>query len=407
MAEFKYKARDSKGVMIEQTLVADNATSAREKLRAANLFVIDITEVKAGADIVAKLNEYLEKSKKVTLKDMTIFSRQFATMINAGVSMARALAVLADQSENTRLRQIVKQIKDDVEQGSELSAALGKHPDVFSTLYVSMVKAGEMSGALDDVLNRLAVFLEKQSKLANEVKSAMTYPVVVLVIAVGIFFALLLFILPIFAGMFKQMNAQLPAFTQALINLSTFVLQWWWLIILVIVGSIFAFRQYRKTPQGKYNVDKQMLRAPVFGPLIQKVAVARFTRTFGTLIKSGVPLISALEIVGLTAGNEVVAEAVVSVRGAVSEGQTLSVPLAETKIFPPMVTQMIAIGEETGALDEMLTKIADFYDDEVEAAIAAMTSLLEPLMIVGIGGMVGSIVVGMYLPIFSIIQQIK
>lgn len=335
MAEFKYKARDSKGVMIEQTLVADNATSAREKLRAANLFVIDITEVKAGADIVAKLNEYLEKSKKVTLKDMTIFSRQFATMINAGVSMARALAVLADQSENTRLRQIVKQIKDDVEQGSELSAALGKHPDVFSTLYVSMVKAGEMSGALDDVLNRLAVFLEKQSKLANEVKSAMTYPVVVLVIAVGIFFALLLFILPIFAGMFKQMNAQLPAFTQALINLSTFVLQWWWLIILVIVGSIFAFRQYRKTPQGKYNVDKQMLRAPVFGPLIQKVAVARFTRTFGTLIKSGVPLISALEIVGLTAGNEVVAEAVVSVRGAVSEGQTLSVPLAETKIFPP------------------------------------------------------------------------
>lgn len=407
MAEFKYKARDVKGVMVEKSVVADNATSAREKLRAANLFVIDIVEVKAGGDITARINEYLEKSKKITLKDMTIFSRQFATMINAGVSMARALAVLAEQTENTRLRKIIKSVKDDVEQGSELSAAMEKFPDVFSNLYTSMVRAGEMSGAMDEVLNRLAVFLEKQSKLANEVKSALTYPVAVLVIAVLIFFGLLLFILPIFAKMFAQMNAELPGFTQGLINMSNFVLKWWWLIIASIFGAIYAFNQYRKTKQGKYNVDKQMLKAPVFGPLIQKVAVARFTRTFGTLIKSGVPLISALEIVGKTSGNEVVSEAVTSVRGAVSEGQPLSTPLVETKIFPPMVTQMIAIGEETGALDEMLSKIADFYDDEVEASISAMTSMLEPLMIVGIGGMVGSIVVGMYLPIFTIIQQIK
>ncbi len=406
MPQFRYKARDANGKPLEAVMTAKNATEVRERLVQNKYFVLDITAIdEKASDPLAALNKMLEK--KVTTKDLTVFSRQLSTMTNAGVNIARALAILAMQTENPKLKKAIGELKIDVESGSELSAALAKHTDIFDKLYVSMVKAAEVGGIMDIVLNKLAELLEKKAKLESQVKSAMSYPVTVLVISIGIFIALLVFLLPIFAKMFKEMGAKLPGFTQALIDMSNFVISYWYIIIIVGVGGFIAFQQYAKTPKGKYNIDKQMMKAPILGDIIVKNAVASFTRTFGTLTKAGVNIIQALEIVGDTAGNEVMAEALNKVKAAVQGGSTLSKPLEETKVFPAMVSSMIAIGEETGALDEMLTKIADFYDSEVEAAVEALTSLLEPIMIVGVGGMVGSIVVGMYLPIFSIIQNIK
>jgi type IV pilus assembly protein PilC len=407
MAVFVAKVRDSKGQSVTKEIEATNITEVRGKLKEQGLFPMEISQKAQNASLIDTIKKRMEENKKVKLKDLTIFSRQFSTMINAGVSLVRTLNILADQATNPRFKQCISEIRTKVEEGNSLSDALRDYPRIFQKLYVSMVKAGETGGVLDEVLDRLATFLEKQAKLEGQIKSAMVYPVVVLVIATAIFFFLLTFVLPIFKDMFDSMNAELPAFTQMLINMSTIVRSKGIFVLLGIGGSVWSFKRFINTPFGRRWFDGVMLKAPVFGPLLRKTAVARFTRTLGTLLRSGVPLMQALEIVQDTAGNVLVAEAIAKVREAVREGEGLTKKLEETGIFPPMVTQMIAIGEETGAMDDMLSRIADFYDNEVEEAVKALTSLLEPLMMVGIGGMVGSIIIGMYLPMFSIIGAIQ
>ncbi|HEY9723240.1 MAG TPA: type II secretion system F family protein [Oscillatoriaceae cyanobacterium] len=415
---FEAKVKDKKGKVLTKTLQAPNIGAAKQKLRASKYVVVGIKPKDeyggdsggasggAAGDIQQKLNEILEGGVK--LKDLTIFSRQFSTMINAGVSMVRSLGILAEQSESAKLRRTLVAIKDQVEQGQPLSDSMAKYEKIFNNLYTGMVRAGEAGGVLDAVLGRVATFLENQNRLNSQVKSAMAYPLTVMTFALLISGVMLKFIVPMFAGMFAQMGAKLPAFTQMLVDLSDWMSSWQALVGLVVVGALaYAFIWFKSTPKGAFTIDQYALKLPVFGDLIRKVAVARFSRTLGTLLKSGVPLMGALEIVRDSIGNLVVAAAMEDVRISVSEGEGLYKPLERAGVFPPMVTQMVAIGEETGAIDAMLEKIADFYDEEVEAAVHGLTSMLEPLMMVLIGGIVGSIVVGMYLPIFSIVNKIK
>lgn len=412
---FEVKVKDKKGKVYFKTLQADDANAAKQKMKGGGYTVMGIKE-KGGEgggdaaggsnDFMAKFNEMMEPKPK--LKDLTVFSRQFATMINAGVSMVRSLGILAEQTESKKLGRALTAIKDQVEQGQPLSDSMAKYPKIFDNLYTGMVKAGEAGGVLDAVLGRVALFLENQNKLNSQVKGAMAYPITVGVFAVLISGVMLKFIVPMFAGMFEQMGAKLPAFTQLLVDLSNFMSTPPFLLVLIAIGGLaYGFGWYRNTPKGRFQTDKLFLKAPVFGDLMQKVAVARFSRTLGTLLRSGVPLMGALEIVRDSIGNTVIAAAMEDIRISVSEGEGLCKPLDKAKVFPAMVTQMVAIGEETGAIDAMLEKIADFYDEEVETAVHALTSMLEPLMMVVIGGIVGSIIIGMYLPIFDIVNKIK
>lgn len=406
---YEVKLKDRSGKVLTQVVKADNAAAARQKMRGKGQ-VMGIRE-KVGADPAAddfmtKLNELMEG--KVKLKAMMVFTRQFATMINAGVSMVRSLGILTDQTESLKLRKALAQTRDDVEQGVSLSDALAKHNKIFDNLYIGMVRAGEAGGMLDSVLSRVAGFLEAQNKLNNQIKSAMAYPITVCVFAGLITIGMLKFIIPMFASMFEEMGAKLPAFTQFLVDASNFMSSPGALVLLLVCGALaWGFFAFKKTPKGAFVVDQYALKLPLFGDIIRKASVARFSRTLGTLLKSGVPLLQALEIVRDSIGNLVVAAAMEDLRISVSEGESLAKPLEKAQVFPPMVVQMVAIGEETGAVDAMLEKIADFYDDEVENAVKALTSMLEPLMMVGIGGIVGSIIIGMYLPIFDIVNQIK
>lgn len=405
MPTYVCNVRDTRGKSSTKTIEAEGPDQVRKKLREQGLFVTGITEKTSTEEVAGGVAKKLKGKVKVKLKDKTVFSRQFATMIDAGVALVRTLNILSEQTENKRFAGVISQIKDKVEQGSSLSDAMKDYPTVFDKLYVSMVRAGETGGVLDEVLSRVAGFLEAQAKLMAQIKSAMTYPIAVLVIASGIFIFLMTFILPIFKDMFQQMGAKLPAFTEALINISNVMREQGVIVALCVGAGIFAFTKFIQTKGGRFWWDNVKLKAPIFGPLTRKVAVARFTRTLGTLLRSGVPLISSLEIVQDTAGNVHIANAVEKVRHAVLEGEGMTRPLETTGVFPPMVTQMISIGEETGAVDAMLERIADFYDSEVEAAVKALTSLLEPLMMVGIGGMVGSIIIGMYLPMFEMVGK--
>lgn len=407
MPVFVAKVRDAKGSSTTREVEATNINEVRSKLKEQGFFTTEITQKEAGGGILAAFGFGKKRGPKVKLKELTIFSRQFATMINAGVSLVRTLNILADQQTNKGFKDCIGGIRTKVEEGNSLSDALKEYPKVFQKLYSSMVRAGETGGVLDEVLERLATFLEKQAKLQGQIKSAMVYPIVVLFIATVIFIFLLVFVLPIFDEMFKSMNAELPAFTRMLLSMSDIVKNYGVYVFLIFCGIVWGFRKTIATEKGRYQFDKIMLKAPVFGSLIKKASVARFTRTLGTLLRSGVPLMGALEIVQDTSGNMIVSQAISKVREAVREGEGLTKKLEETGVFPPMVTQMISIGEETGAMDDMLSRIADFYDNEVEDAVKAMTSLLEPIMMVGIGGMVGSIIIGMYLPMFSVISAIK
>ncbi len=419
MPTYQCKVRDHRGEAFMKTMTGENAVEVRNRLREMGYMVVTpvtekrdnaLTSMNVGQNLkfLDQLNDYMANAGKVKLSDLTIFSRQFATMINAGVAMVRALHILSEQTKNPKLRKVILDLKTRVESGNSLSDSMSKHSTVFDKLFVGMVRAGEAGGVLDEVLLRVAAFQEASNKLQGQVKSAMTYPIVVSVMAVGIFVAMLVFILPVFANMFAQMNAKLPEYTQFLIDMSNMVRGPIGVgMFFGIVGFTMLFRRWAKTDHGKHFLDKHILNLPVLGPLVQKVSVARFTRTLGTLLRSGVPLLSALEIVRDSAGNTQVSGAVEDVRQAVREGEGITRPLEKAAIFPPMVTQMISIGEETGAIDSMLEKVADFYDEEVEAAVKSLTSLLEPLMMVGIGLLVGSIVVGMYLPIFSIINNVK
>jgi len=407
MPVFISKVRDSKGQSITKKIEAANIKDVRTKLREQGLYPMEISQSASAGGLGEMIAQKMDSFKKVDLKDMTIFSRQFSTMINAGVSLVRALNILSDQTTNPKFKRIILEVKTKVEEGNSLSDALKDYPKVFSKLYVSMVRAGEIGGVLDEVLNRLAGFLESQAKLEGQIKSAMVYPIVVSVIAGGIFMFLLIFVLPIFQEMFDAMNAKLPAFTAMLIAMSKGVRSQGPIVVGAVIAFVIAFKKFAKTKAGIIWLDDVALKLPVFGPLIKKSSVARFTRTLGTLLRSGVPLMGALEIVMDTSGNYHISTAIGRVRDAVREGEGLTQKLEEVAIFPAMVTQMIAIGEETGSMDDMLERIADFYDNEVEEAVKALTSLLEPLMMVGIGGMVGSIIIGMYLPMFSIIGAIK
>ena len=409
MPQFKYKARDENGKLIENVTVSDSLVDLRTQLKEKGLYLIEAedAEKQAGGILDLDLNEFLGKYAKVKLKDMVVFNRQFSALINAGVAMMRALTLMADQADNPKLRMILNEVKSDVEQGVSLSDAFARHPETFDALYVSMIRAGETGGVLDEVLNRIAKFMEDRARLVSQVKAALTYPAIVTVLAMIIFFIMLTFVLPKFSQLFGRLGGELPAYTQFLINISQFLRSAWLLVLIVaVIGLVFLFKQIYATDTGRYHIDKISLKLPVFGDLLKKVAIARFTRTFGTLVRSGVPILNSLEIVEESAGNAVLARIVSEVREEVTQGGSISDPLSRSELFPMMVVSMIAIGEETGELDAMLSKIADFYDMEVEAAVNALTSLLEPLMIVVLGGLVGAVIVGMYLPLFKIFDKI-
>lgn len=402
-ATFVYRVRDKQGKVISGSLEGDSLTTVATKLRQMGYVVIDVSEKSlASRDIVIP-----GFSNRVKLKDLTIFSRQFATMINSGLSLTKALAILAAQTENKALAKIIGEILQDVEKGRSLSESMLKHSSIFPNIFINMVKAGEAGGVLDEVLMRVADHFENETAIRSKIKSAMAYPTAMFGLSLALTFVMITFIVPVFANMFSQMGGTLPLPTQILVNLSAFMQGYWWLILLVVVGAWFAFRSYKKTEKGRMNVDIVKLRIPIFGKLIRKMAIGRFSRTFGTLLSSGVPILQALDIVADSAGNAVVARAVKATRASIKEGEAIAKPLMSDKVFPPMVVQMIAVGEETGALDTMLSKIADFYDREVATSVDTLTSVLEPLLIVFMGGMIGSVIVSLYLPMFQIITLIK
>ncbi|MEE9614239.1 MAG: type II secretion system F family protein [Thermodesulfobacteriota bacterium] len=338
----------------------------------------------------------------VKTKEIVVFTRQFAVMIDAGLPLVQCLDILASQQENPKFKEVLTAVKGSVEGGTTFADALRKHPDVFDDLFVNLVAAGEVGGILDTILNRLSNFMEKAEKLKGKIKGALTYPVVVIIIATLVVTGLLLFVVPIFQDIFESFGQALPAPTQVVVVLSDFLQHSWYMILIALGGIFFGLKQAYKTKQGRKILDTITLKTPVLGDLLRKTAVARFTRTLGTMMSSGVPILEALEIVAKTAGNVVIERAIMQARQSLSEGKTLAEPLAETKVFPGMVTQMIAVGEATGAMDTMLSKIADFYEDEVDAAVAALTSLIEPMLMAFLGIVVGGLVIALYLPIFQL-----
>jgi len=408
MPTFVARVRDAKGNAKKEKVVADTIAAARSSLRSKGLYIQDLKqaqEFKMSGDIsLATLQAALAK---VSVKDKAVFSRQFAALINAGVAIVRSLGVMAEQCANPKLKGALIEISSDVQQGMNLSEAMRKHPGCFDYMYVSMVQAGEVGGVLDEVMNRLSKLLEDRARLQNQIKSALTYPVAVCLFAVAIFIAMTVFLIPIFANIFEQLGVELPALTKFMLWISATLRSWKVLIpITAFIAGGFAYRQYYKTRIGRETIDRISLKIPLFGDLIQKSAVALFSRTFGALTRSGVPILSALEIVRDTAGNQIIANAVDAARKEIQQGGMISLALQKERVFPVMAIQMISIGEETGELDSMLMKVADFYEDEVEQAVKALTSIIEPIMIVVLGGMVGTILISMYLPMFKIFEKL-
>lgn len=400
MPTFLWKGKTAGGETTAGELVAENRSQLVQMLRKRRISVVNVREKPKGLSIP------FIKKKSVSTKEMAVFTRQFATMIDAGLPLVQCLETIAKQSENKYLKEVLIQVTQDVEAGSTLADAMSRHKKVFNNLYTNMVEAGEAGGALDDILERLAVHIEKADALRRKVKGAMTYPLVVLCVALGAAVFMLVFIIPTFARMFADFGAALPLPTRIVLGISYALRTFWWAIVTVIVGAIFGVRKLYSTPSGKRKIDALMLNSPIFGPLLRKTAVARFTRTLGTLITSGVPILTGLEITAETAGNEIVRSAVLATKAGIKEGDTIAKPLRTTGVFPPMVVQMVAVGEETGSLDEMLAKIADFYESEVDTAVDSLTSILEPLMIVLMGVLVGGMVVAMYLPMFKLVSVI-
>jgi type IV pilus assembly protein PilC len=339
---------------------------------------------------------------KVSKKELAVFTRQFATMIDAGLPLVQCLDILGMQQENDGFKKVILRVKEDVESGSTFADALGKHPRVFDDLFVNLVSAGEVGGILDTILARLAAYIEKAMKLGKQIKSAMVYPSTILAVAVIVTVVLLLYVIPIFGNMFADFGQTLPVPTQIVLALSGYTRKYFLVFIMFIVLVVFAIRWYYRQETGRRNIDRLLLRLPILGDLIRKIAVARFARTLATMVASGVPILEGMDIVAKSAGNKIIEEAVMKARTSISEGKTISEPLAESKVFPIMVTQMVSVGEATGALDAMLTKVADFYDDEVDAAVGALTSLLEPMLMIFLGVVIGGLVIAMYLPIFKL-----
>lgn len=403
MATFAYVGRSKSGAVKKGELVARSRDEAVEQLRKQSVVVTSLEEKAAKEGFSIKLGS------GVSEKDLVVFTRQFGTMINAGLPLIQCLEILSTQSENAALRKSVGEIKVQVEGGSTFSDALRKHPKIFDDLYVNMVHAGEVGGLLDTILGRLSKHIEKAMKLKGQIKSALVYPAAIVGIAGIVITVLMIWVIPVFEKMFKEMSGgkmALPGPTQLVIDMSNFAQGNWYIILGAIVAIVVAIKKYYATPQGRLAIDKLLLKLPVFGDLIRKASVAKFTRTLGTLLASGVPLLEALTICAKTSGNKVVEGALLDAKFSISGGKTISEPLAKSGTFPKMVTHMISVGESTGALDSMLGKIADFYEDEVDQAVTNLTALLEPMMMVFLGVTVGFIVVAMYLPIFTMASAI-
>jgi type IV pilus assembly protein PilC len=396
MPIYVWAGKTKKGRALKGELEAADERIARIQLKKRS---VEVTKLKPKPKDIFESVSFLQP--KITKKDIVIFTRQFSTMIDAGLPLVQGLNILAEQMENKTFRGILKQITKDVEGGSTLADALGKHPKIFDTLFVNLVAAGEIGGILDTILQRLAAYIEKAEKLKSQIKGAMTYPIVVVGIAIIVIAVIMIFVIPVFTDMFASFGKALPVPTQIVVAMSDFTKGNIHYMIGGLIVFVFLFRRYAATKSGRRTIDSISLKLPIFGELIKKVAVARFTRTLSTMISSGVPILDALEITAKTAGNVIVEEVIYDARSSIAEGQTIAEPLSETDIFPGMVTQMISVGESTGALDAMLEKIADFYDDEVDATVAAMTSMLEPLLMLFLGGSIGGLVVAMYLPIFG------
>jgi type IV pilus assembly protein PilC len=403
MPTFIVQVQDAAGKTSKEKVKAIDEAQARSVL--VNRYPKILQVKKDPFDI--DLSEISANMTSITVKDKAVFSRQFSVMINAGVAIVRCLGVLSDQCPNPKLKRALISISDDVQQGVSLTESMRKHPDCFDKLYVSMVEAGEVGGVLDQVLDRLAVLLENMQRLANQVKSAMTYPVAVGFLATIVFFAMTIFLIPIFAGIFEDLGTELPALTAFMLWLSGIMRSWKILIpIAVVIGAVIALKQYYKTPVGCRQIDKFFLQMPLLGDLNRKTAVARFCRIFGTLTRSGVPILNCMDIVRDTAGNQIIADAVESAKQDIQQGGMISVALEERDVFPPLAIQMMSIGEETGELDAMMLKVADFYDDEVEQTVKALTSIIEPIMMVGVAAMVGVILLSMYLPMFAVFDEL-
>jgi type IV pilus assembly protein PilC len=399
---YTYKVRDRRGTMVTGEIVGESQDLVLAKLREQHYIPLEVKAKKSGLQ-----REFRILPQKAKLKDLAVFSRQFATMVNSGLPLLRTLAILEQQTESKYLSKVVGEMRLDVEKGISLSAAMAKHPRAFNNLYVSMVRAGETAGTLDSVLLRLSDTLEREVSLRRQIKSAMTYPIVVASLVVLILTAMLLFVVPTFKDLYQQLGGTLPLPTRILITISDVVKKYFLIVIAVIVAIVWLLRRWLKTEKGRMAFDRFKLRVPIFGSLFHKTALSRFARTLSVLNRSGVPILQSLEIVQETVNNAVVATAVKDLAEGVKEGESLATPLSRHKVFPPMVVQMMSVGEETGALDTMLEKVANFYDEEVAAAVESLTALIEPVMIAVVGGAVGAIVIALYLPTFKIFELIK
>ncbi|MGB9080571.1 MAG: type II secretion system F family protein [Desulfuromonadaceae bacterium] len=399
MPKFNWEARTRSGGTQKGVIEAATVDVVEAQLKKYGFSNITIKAESKGLSF--KLPKF-GGAPKINEKDLVVFTRQFSTMIDSGLPLVQCLEILASQQESKAFQEILYKVKDSVESGSTFAEALGKHPRAFDQLFVNLVAAGEIGGILDTILTRLAAYIEKSMKLKKQIKGAMVYPITIMSIAVVVVGVILVFVIPTFAKMFIEFGGELPAPTKFVIAISNFLVKYIFLLIGGFYAIIWVIKKYYSTPVGQKNIDRMALKAPIVGPLIRKVSVAKFTRTLGTMISSGVPIMDGLEIVAKTAGNKIVEEAIYAVRQAISEGKTMAEPLAACGVFPPMVVSMISVGEATGAMDTMLNKIADFYDDEVDDAVGAMTAMMEPLLMVFLGTTVGGLVVAMYLPIFKL-----
>jgi type IV pilus assembly protein PilC len=400
MPMFEYTARSQTGQIQKGQMDVASKDDVTAYLRKNRLIMVNVRE--QPKQIKLSLG-----GPRIKTRDIVIFTRQFATMINAGLPLVQSLNILAAQTENKALAEVTRAVVYDVESGNTLADAFSKHPKAFTALYVNMVAAGEAGGILDTILLRLATFLEKNDALVRKVKGAMVYPGVIICVAMVAIAVLLIFVIPTFQSMFASANLELPLPTRIVIGMSNFLIHFWWAILVGVGAIVFAIRSYYGTPAGRLQIDAAMLKAPVLGDVLRKSAVSRFTRTLGTLVSSGVSILEGLEITAKTAGNQVVHNAVMESRQSIAGGETIAAPLEKSKVFPPMVISMIAVGEQTGGLDEMLSKIADFYDEEVDVAVSALLSLMEPAMIVILGVIVGGMVIAMYLPIFDMMNAVQ
>jgi type IV pilus assembly protein PilC len=402
MAIFSFKGQNRRGEMIAGERVADNRQSLALALRREQILLLDAREKKAGGGLAS-----LQFGGNPTPKDVAVFTRQFSVMIDSGVPLVQCLQILAETQENKKFAAAIKGVTTEVESGNNLAQSMKNYPKIFDSLYTNMVAAGETGGILDTIFQRLSVYIEKAVKLKRAVRSAMVYPIAVVLIAAGVITLILWKVVPAFTELFESMNVDLPLPTRIVIGASKFVGSYGILLAIGIALMIFGFKAYYATPKGRYLVDKNLLRSPIFGPLLRKIAVARFTRTMATLIASGVPILDCLEITASTSGNAIVEEAIMSVKKAIEEGRTIVEPLKASGVFPSMVVSMVGVGEQAGALETMLTKIADFYEEEVDAAVGDLMTAMEPLMIVVLGVLVGGIVISMYLPIFTLVGQLS